>query len=411
MRTLVNVNSKLLIERINSSQLSFFLKQNNLHSYLNKTVEEKLNYLHQKIAERPQLKEEFEEFLCEQAKYNNNRIVITIPIKVTSHSPLRSETAFYQSYPSYRDFNNIPTIDDNALQTILEDSPEEYTQVLDRLESENEQITCISKAFVKRKTRMLKDENGVDVIPRSLLDFVWIDVFPQKGYYRIHLSEKLPSTIGQLSFEEIYTKFSTLIENQYNVISVNHSAGHVFYKIYKKLTEVAESPYVKRVERFYNKIDDFVKEISADISYSDSSVEGINLNMRTKRLLERAIIQQDFQNYVETTINREGFVDKFQYQDSTGGRVLASSNDNTYDMSKHDIYFDTKETIDINKVLNMLWVRWFKEENEGHETKTNQIKVKYEQHSSFYITHFLFSHVSKEECEYVLPKFDKYEAE
>lgn len=410
MQTMSTIGSKLLLNRINSGQLSTFLEENGLYSYKNKSVEEKLDYLFTEVAEDNDLEIEVERFLCEQAKYNINRIIVTVPIEITSRSPLSNENAFDRSFPEYTDYNNIMTISDETLNEKFEDDENEYIKVFEYKKAESEQIECISKAFVKKKVRITQpDEDRADLIHSPMLDFIWVDIFPKKNYYRIHLAETLPSTKGQLSFEQNFDFFSKLIENEYNLIPIEHSAGHVFYKIYKELTEVAESPYIQKVADLNNKINSFVDDISDDIDYSDDSIDSIKLNVRMKKLLERAIIQQDFKNYIETTANREGFVDKFQYQDPTGGRVLASSNDPTFDMSKHDIYFDTKETIDINRILNTLWVRWFKKEEIDGKINTNQIKIKYDFHTKYYITHFLYSQVSKEECEYVLPKFDEYE--
>lgn len=407
-------NFKLLNEIINSVHLSSFLKQQNLFSYENKNLNYKLDYLFENMNDTNNLKDQFKLFLCEEAKYTVNRIVVTTPIKITSTSPLFDTNTFEEAFPEYAEYNNIINFDDNMLDRYYREDPLQYIQFLEEKQQQNGQITIISKAFVKKKIQVktITTDDDTDTITTPFLDFVWIDVFPQKNYYRIHFSEGISSITnnGQLTSEQIYDYFSNKIETLFKISTTMPSAEHVLYKIYKDLTNTAESPYVNRIANFNSKIDSFVSEISEDINYSDENIDGIDLNIRVKKLLERAIIQQDFQTYVETTHNREGFIDKFQYQDSTGGRVLASSNDASFDMSKHDIYFDTKETININKMLNTLWVRWFRNEFIDEANITTQIKVRYEAHPRYYVTHFLFSHVSKEVCEYVLPKFDEYEA-
>lgn len=404
--------SKLLKKIINSSHLSTFLKQEGLFSYDNKSLDDKLDYLFESMNETNNLNEKFKLFLCEEAKYTVNRAVVTTPIKITSRSPLFDTDTFNKAFPKYTEYNDIITLNDNKLDKYFREDPFKYLQILEQKNDDDGQITLISKAFVKKKKQVktITIDEESDTIVTPLLDFVWVDIFPQKNYYRIHFSESLPYTDGQLTFEQIYEKFSNEVETQFKTDTAVHSAGRVLYKIYNDLTTAAESPYVDRIATFYSDIDLFVSNISKSIAYSDENVDGINLNTRVKKLLERAVIQQDFKTYVETTSNRDGFIDKFQYQDPTGGRVLASSNDASFDMSKHDIYFDTKETIDINKTLNVLWVRWFKNETIDEIIRTNQIKVRYETHPRYYVTHFLYSQVSKEVCEYVLPKFDEYEA-
>lgn len=410
IQTATKISSRLLIKIINSTHLSDFLKQQGLFSYDNKNLNDKLDYLFENMSDS--INDQFKLFLCEEAKYTVNRIVVTTPIKITSASPLFDTEKFEETFPEYTEYNEITNLTDNQLNKHFHQEPFEYLQFLEEKKQQDGQITLISKAFVKKKVQVktIVTDGETDTINTPYLDFVWIDVFPQKNYYRIHFSESLSHTEGQLTFEQIYETFSKMIETQFKITAVMHSAQHVLYKIYKDLTNTAESPYVNRIANFHSKIDSFVSDISEDIEYSDENIDGIDLNTRVKKLLERAIIQQDFKSYVETTSNREGFIDKFQYQDSTGGRVLASSNDASFDMSKHDIYFDTKETIDINKMLNTLWVRWFKDEIINTVPTINRIKIRYETHPRYYVTHFLFSHVSKEVCEYVLPKFDQYEA-
>lgn len=399
--------SSLLLGSIVVNQLEEFLKQHELPYSGN--VTKKLDTIYEAMDSNEEIKDDFKNFLCNQAKYTNNRVVITTPIKITMSSPLRDIFAFKKKFPNYLNFNNIAVFEDDELKTLFEEDKYEFLQVYENIDVDGERIESISKAFAKLKVQNINDELTGETIVRNHLEFVWIDVFPQERYYRIYLSEPLNNTNGQLSKESSYEKFSKMIEDLYSCTPTAHSSGNVLYKIYKNLTDVAESPYVERVEAFYEDIDKFVEDVSNKLEYSDQGYNSISLNTRVKKLLERAIIQQDFKFYSETTTDREGFVEKFQYQDPTGGRVQASTNGDTYDMSKHDIYFDTKETIAINKILNVLWVKWYKPEFVNGERVIKQIKIRYESHSKYYITHFLYNKVTREDCEYVLPKFDEYE--
>lgn len=406
------INSSLLKKRINSEHLSVFLESQGLHTYRNRSLDYKLNYLLEEINTEEtsssldletSLSDNFIKFLSDEVKYTNNRIVVTTPISISTTSPLSTTEKFKEEFPDFKNYNNIASISDNELEDIYIENKKKYISFYDKKITDNNQIILISKGFVKKKKQLIRPEDS-EPFRKSHLDFVWVDVFPQEGYYRIHLSNPLHTTEGQLLFSEVYDYFSEMIEDLFNLIPVSNSAEYVLYKMYKSLTDDAENPYVEKVKEFHPKIDSFVDEISQDIGYSDDSVDSIDLNIRLKKLLERAIIQQDFKEYITTTAERAGFADKFIFEDPSGGKVQASANDHTYDVSKHEIYYDTKETIDSKRMLKALWVRWFKNEAD----KVNRIKVKYEVEDRYYITHFLFADVNKEVCNYVLRKFEEY---
>lgn len=226
------LRSKLLTKVINSAHLSVFFRQQELFSYENKSLNDKLDYLFKSMNETNNLNEQFENFLCEEVKYTVNRIVVTTPIKITDKSPLFDTYTFNDAFPDYAEYNNISILDDDELDAYFREDPLKYIQILEEKKEEDGQITLISKAFVKKKKQVrtitIDEEPETTITP--LLDFVWIDIFPQKNYYRMHFSEGIPSTEGQLTFEQIYEHFSKEIENQYKTDAAVHSADMYFIK-------------------------------------------------------------------------------------------------------------------------------------------------------------------------------------
>jgi hypothetical protein len=51
----------------------------------------------------------------------------------------------------------------------------------------------------------------------------------------------------------------------------------------------------------------------------------------------------------------------FDFKDDRGGRINARSQHRSMPIQTSDIFFDTRETIDEVKLLDNLWVAWFKE--------------------------------------------------
>ncbi|EAC3172719.1 hypothetical protein F1F79_02450 [Listeria monocytogenes] len=399
------ITSLLLKKHINSYQLSMFLKESGLNSYGNKNINEKLRYVSNEIKNGNISLEDFELFLANQAKYTNNRIVITVPVNINANSPLTS-------YSQAREALGSDNLNFNKLIGLGDDLPvsSEYILVAQELTPDSDNVFCFSQCYLKVSEIKIIDTDDT-LRYEKVFEFIWIDVFPKQSVYNIHMCLPPSGKNGRIesSLSAIYSFFSKEIEPKWMLTPSNHSAQNTLYKMYKVLTEHAEKPYTEKIEPYYSQIEEFVNQIGKNIGYDDSGIQSIELKERTKKLFERAIIQQDY-NFFRTNVsdNREGVIDKFQYRDRTGASVQASA-DTEISMDEHDIYFDTKETIALNKQLNTLWLRWYDRLSHPKE-EISQIGVKYECYRNFYVTHFLREHVSKERCDYVLPKFITFES-
>lgn len=57
---------------------------------------------------------------------------------------------------------------------------------------------------------------------------------------------------------------------------------------------------------------------------------------------------------------KKGYINMFDFKDDRGGRINARSQHISTPIQTSDIFFDTRETIDEVKLLDSLWVVWFK---------------------------------------------------
>ena len=89
--------------------------------------------------------------------------------------------------------------------------------------------------------------------------------------------------------------------------------------------------------------------------------------------------------------------------------MLASSQSKEVSMQRHDIYFDTKESIELQEQLNSIWVTWFKRNVIEGEEKIYKIGMRYEAYDSYLVTHFMYTQPKREDCDYVLQKFSEFE--
>lgn len=134
------INSSLLKKRINSEHLSVFLESQGLHTYRNRNLDYKLNYLLEEINTEEtsssldletSLSDNFIKFLSDEAKYTNNRIVVTTPISIATTSPLSTTEKFKEEFPDFKNYNNIASISDNELEDIyIENKKNIYRSII-----------------------------------------------------------------------------------------------------------------------------------------------------------------------------------------------------------------------------------------------------------------------------------------
>ncbi|MPN45690.1 hypothetical protein SDC9_193259 [bioreactor metagenome] len=110
--------------------------------------------------------------------------------------------------------------------------------------------------------------------------------------------------------------------------------------------------------------------------------------------------------YEEYFEGKLGLVRRIVFYDTTGANVSATVKEIDQNITTYEIYFDTKETLDQKKSLNKLWVNWFIKF--GDAPKFDRL-VKFEVKQDFYITHFLYTHLTEEVANYVLSKFGEFE--
>lgn len=406
------INSKLLMKRINSSQLGAFFVRENMkqHRYLN--IEQKIEIVENLSKDDEEFKKRFNIFLIEQLKYTINSNIVTVPIKIIgSKNVLSSNAIFENKVKSFKIINEVSRLTDELLDEKFEENGNEYILVYSNKEvfNDSDKIKMISLCYARKKINISSDSNN-EQIKTAELDTVFIDIFPQEKFYRVHISNQ-GRTLEQQS-NSISTKLdfvSEKLKNLFDVKSTNASYKNTLYKIYRILTKKAEEEYVAKVEPKREEIIEFVKEISSKIEYDDDGDNSIKLKHRVIKMFERALIQQDYTNFVGSTENREGFIDKFQYQDQSGGRVLASSQSKEVSIKKHDVYFDTKESIEIQEQLNSIWVTWFKRNVIEGKEQINKISMRYEAYDSYLVTHFMNTQPKREDCDYVLQKFSEFE--
>lgn len=265
------VSSRILQDRISTRHLDAFLLQEGITIDRKLSKFEKIEYLQSTISENEDLKSKFNCFLAEECKYNDNRSIITVPFSATHKSSVSSQNKFEKEFSDFKNYNKYNLLTDKNLQDWFNKDSNKFHQVYFNVEFENEKVISVSESYVKMRRNKVTHNNGTKKEEfEDIIETVWIDVYPQERMYRIHFLEKSRDEYSEnSSIHSIYKEFSRIIERKFNIRGEAHSASHVFYKMYKDLTKTAIQPYVDKVKPEYDKISNFVNEISSEISYSD----------------------------------------------------------------------------------------------------------------------------------------------
>ncbi|KAA9008649.1 hypothetical protein F4V43_00520 [Paenibacillus spiritus] len=131
------------------------------------------------------------------------------------------------------------------------------------------------------------------------------------------------------------------------------------FKIERQLTNFIELQFQPQVQEYNDIINEFTKDIAEKLGLP-SDIQPINLRDRIMGLLERALIVQNesvIESYVEGKV---GYVNKFDFRDDRGGRINARTEEKSKPIQTSDIFFDTRETINEVRLIDAIWVVWFR---------------------------------------------------
>jgi hypothetical protein len=202
-------------------------------------------------------------------------------------------------------------------------------------------------------------------------------------------TQKIPYTVHFFRVRE-------LIQRAFNIefIDASHYKS-TLYRIAKELTEKAEEQWRKEVNEHTEIIEKFADEMKSKLPGINNSI--FDLNFRVHRLLERALIQSNFQQLKKNQVGKKGYIHMFNFSDRSGGKIKASSKERERAIDLSEIYYDTRDTIDKEQKFDTLWVYWFT--NETNKTVYNRLEA----NSEYFQIHF-FKYLKEDDYNHVLSK-------
>ncbi|MCP3741419.1 hypothetical protein [Rossellomorea sp. BNER] len=332
-------------------------------------------------------------FLDKETRFGHNRTLFLKDIDSYSSNSLKkmSEKEIYELIISKG--WQVPS--QNSILNVYR--PEELTLVEVGIEEGcNISLTFIEEVEIKKK----------DIIDRQN-NYYFVNVDLINNIFSVRMRPR-GNNVVQVGFDEYkivtdvqcFYKIKNWVQKMLNLSLLDSSHfKSTLYKIAKDLTEKAEEPWRKEVEKHNDEIETFSQEML-------SKLEGIkpdvfDLEFRLKRLLERALIQSNFKKMKEKEPGKKGFVNAFHFSDRSGGKIKASSREKERAIDLSEIYYDTRDTIDKKKAYDIVWANWFV------PGKKVSLSTRLEANDEFYQIHF-YNYLSEDELYYVLSEIKHF---
>ncbi|KWX79548.1 hypothetical protein AMQ84_06430 [Paenibacillus riograndensis] len=312
------------------------------------TVYERLD---QAISSDPDFNRKFEDFVVEEISNGRNRQIFLCGFAVESLQILGSyqsvQSNLAASHLPFEPFNNLlnPRITESGTMLYL------------NIDQTNGQVSQISMAFLREAQIETNDGDGNPQF-KTVTDYDWIDIFPQQRYLQIKTRPHSNNYIvNEAQSKQDFEYYWDLMKTIFKVVYTNMSESkNTLYKIFKVLTDKAEAPYAQKVTDNISLIEEKINQISRALALPNSK-NPVDIPIRVARLFERALILSDLMNYKAYDREKLGIVDKIDFSDQSGAKVVALSGQEGIEYA--DIYFDTRETLDELQKLNKLWLTWF----------------------------------------------------
>jgi hypothetical protein len=236
---------------------------------------------------------------------------------------------------------------------------------------------------------------------------VWVEIIPDAKKIYIKTRQRSGNVwTNNARIKELYEEVSTIVRETFDLAPKStEGVKNILYKMFKDLTDTAEQPFRDSVVPFHTEISTFAEEMAEKVGLR-SSYDPVDLPHRLTRLLERALIQQDFHIYEGFFEGKRGIVNRIYFSDATGASVNARSSEVEEGIAVADIYFDTKESIEKLQKFDKIWITWFyKEVGKPLE----RIETKFEVAKEHFTIHFLYAYTTKEMQDHVLSNFKYFE--
>ncbi|QQE78099.1 hypothetical protein [Alicyclobacillus sp. SO9] len=343
-----------------------------------------------------------QQFIVDEISNGKNRQVFWCDISIESLNILSN----YSMLQSNLAAQNLPLENFNSFLSSNTPTGNMVYLNIERDSSNTNKVHQISFCYLQDSVAQINDDDGVEM---TVPGYVWIDIFPDARYLQIKVRPYSYNYIVNLEeSKKVFDHYWEFLRKTFEIVYTDMSDTKLtLYEIFKELTEKAEAPFRRAVEEKEPRISAAMLDIAKELELENISTP-VDLTNRVSRLFERALILNDLKQYKGYNQGKLGIVDRIDFSDQSGARVNALSGEQGMEVA--DIYFDTRETLDELKMLNKLWVTWFRptKDEEGYDD-IDRIETRLEVYDNRIVFYFLNTqHAPKEVQDYVLSVFRKF---
>lgn len=342
-----------VINNITHDRIRHFNRSNGLR--VSGTKKELINLIETAVNSGTIQQSIVEDFLAEEICHGKNRVLFISSFPDTTVTNLQN----IEFVKSRLRFQGFETENFNNLSSLS--CPGDIELVYLNIKKPSGIVEKISMCFAKTVViKGITDEEGEELPPRNETEYVWSDILPSEKKIFIKTRQRSGNYFtNNARIKELYEEISTIVRETFDLAPRSmEGVKNILYKMFKELTETAEQPFKEKVEPFHQEITTFAEELAEKVGLR-SSYDPVDLPHRLTRLLERALIQQDFLVYEGYFEGKMGIVNRIYFSDATGASVNARSSEVEEGIAVADIYFDTKESIEKLQKFDKIWVTWF----------------------------------------------------
>ncbi|QIL50521.1 hypothetical protein G7084_03845 [Weissella coleopterorum] len=351
--------------------------------------------------EKKELEYKFRRLILKNVQYTINREILISSINIKNKSVL---------FNRYNGEDEL-LIDNNEIFD-YEKISTKYRQLYRNVNiNSDNKIVNIKFIFGKKYKVNELDLEGYEITEK--FDYIYINVDVENEILTMSIAEKSNNMLKENhSSNSLFERFIVNnISDKYEFSIEENNELHTLYKMFNELTKEEENIYRKRTLESENLINNFINEVNIKYNFKDYN-EINEWTLRVNNLVTRRLIRQDFDSFLNRAFS-VGKVLKIRFVDVLGGTVDAKSGgtfgNKELDLQDSDVYFDTKDSIHIEKALKSITIRWdIPDEILPKDDRTKYLNVRYTAYKRYYITHFIKMNVREEVAEYVLPKFEWY---
>ncbi|XQY90685.1 hypothetical protein ACNRWW_14255 [Metabacillus sp. HB246100] len=337
--------------------------------------------------------EELKKFLDKETRFGHNRTVMCKDLDIYSLKRLKSMTENEIVELMKKKGWNRPK-QNNILSIYL---PETLTLAeVSIIETEEINLTFIETIKTLKKNIIDRENNYYFITVDLLQGTLYIRMRPRGNNVTLTDGDDYKKVTDTQCFYKILKTCTDMLD--ITLIDSTHFKS-TLYLIAKELTEKAEEQWRNEVQKYNENIQEFSQEIESKLNGLDKN--SFDLEFRLHRLLERALIQSNFEQIKQKEPGKKGFINAFHFSDKSGGKIKASSREKERAIDLSEIYYDTRDTIDKRKAYDTVWVNWFV------PGKKVSLSTRLEANNEFYQVHF-YNYLNEDDYYYVLSEINYF---